>query len=182
MEEKKIRITKSLRLEGFPGGEGIPRDFLVQHSRTSKGPTFSCKQGQLQQLAQNHVHFGFEYLHRYSYSIIHLDNMFQCLITLRVIIFFLCLNGITVFKYASCPDIEHQQEESGSNFLPPCIMSAYTLIGFPLSLEPSLFYRLNSCNSLSLSPYYKCFHPSIPFVALCWITSSISMSLLYSEA
>lgn len=95
--------------------------------------------------------------------------------------FFLCLNGINVFKYASCPDIEHQQEESGSNFLPPCIMSAYTLIGFPLSLEPSLFYRLNSCSSLSLSPYYKCFHPFIPFVALCWITSSISMSLLYSE-
>lgn len=49
-------------------------------------------------------------------------------------------------------------------------------------LEPSLlFSRLNSCSLVSFSSQQRCSRPLIIMVALHWIISSISTSLLYQE-
>ena len=74
---------------------GIGRDFL-----RSCSPSPQLKQGQLEQVSQDHVQLNFEYLHRWRYS--SMGSLFQCLPTFTVKKCFLVFRWNFMF-FKLCP-------------------------------------------------------------------------------
>lgn len=82
--------------------------------------------------------------------------------------FYLCPNGISRVSYFLSLDISVKSQSS-------LLISRDVYTRFLLSL---LFLKLNNPRSHSPSSYVKSSNPVISFIALHWISSSLSVSLL----